>query len=62
MQEVVDDIIDLDRYPLHRSESAEWLELVHLCRSQLADDGMFELAEFLLPQTLARTVAAATQA
>lgn len=43
-------IIDLDRYPLHRTGSAEWQSLVAACRNELAQQGMFDLAGFMQPE------------
>ncbi|APX10846.1 2OG-Fe(II) oxygenase [Tateyamaria omphalii] len=46
-------IIDLDRYPLHRPQSAAWHALVHHAKSGLARDGLFNLEGFMQPQALA---------
>lgn len=43
------DIIDLDRYPLDRPGSAEWQAMVDQARADLAKEGMFDLAGFLRP-------------
>ncbi len=47
------DIIDLDRYPLDRPDSTEWLALVAQAKTDLAKDGMFNLEGFLRPQVTA---------
>ena len=43
MRPVIEDIIDLDRYPLDRLESAEGQALVSYCREELMLRGMFNL-------------------
>ncbi|BCG96330.1 HalD/BesD family halogenase [Mesorhizobium sp. 131-2-1] len=43
------DILDLDRYPLDREGSPEWARLVEACAAALADNGMFNLEGFLRP-------------
>lgn len=43
------DAVDLRRYPLDRSESAEWVALVERCRAALRRDGMFNLEGFMPP-------------
>jgi hypothetical protein len=50
-------IIDLDRYPLDRLDSAKGEVLVARCRDDLARDGMFNLAGFVRPDALRRAVA-----
>ncbi len=37
------DFLDLERYPLDRAHSPEWLALVARCRADLSRDGMFNL-------------------
>jgi 2OG-Fe(II) oxygenase superfamily len=51
------DIIDLDRYPLHRPDSPEWQATVDKARADLAAEGMFDLQGFLRPAALAQAVA-----
>ena len=51
------DILDLERYPLHRPGSADWLALVGRCRTDLARDGMFDLDGFVRPAAVERTIA-----
>ena len=41
------DILDLDRFPLHELESVAGRELVARCREELADTGMFNLSGFV---------------
>jgi hypothetical protein len=48
----IDDVVDLDRYPITQPESPAWMELVTSARAQLADDGCLTLAGFLLPEAL----------
>lgn len=42
-------LIDLDRYPLDRPDSAQWRALADRCRADLERDGMFNLEGFLRP-------------
>jgi hypothetical protein len=48
----MDDLIDLDRYPLHRPADAA--ALVSRCRQELDDTGMFNLEGFVLPGPIGR--------
>ncbi|QKD04928.1 HalD/BesD family halogenase [Mesorhizobium loti] len=45
----MNDILDLDRYPLDREGSAEWKRLVEQSIAALETDGMFNLEGFLRP-------------
>ncbi|RUX02897.1 MAG: 2OG-Fe(II) oxygenase [Mesorhizobium sp.] len=45
----MEDILDLDRYPLDREGSPEWDRLVQQSIAALAADGMFNLEGFLRP-------------
>ncbi|TIT36083.1 MAG: 2OG-Fe(II) oxygenase [Mesorhizobium sp.] len=45
----MEDILDLDRYPLDREGSPEWDRLVEQSLAALAADGMFNLEGFLRP-------------
>ncbi|WP_299769784.1 2OG-Fe(II) oxygenase [uncultured Tateyamaria sp.] len=47
------DIIDLDRYPLHRPQSPEWDALVAHAKDGLVRDGLFNLPGFMQPAALA---------
>ena len=49
-------LIDTDRYPLHRPDSAEYAALVERCRAQLADQGTYDLVGFLQPHAIERAV------
>lgn len=51
------DIIDLDSYPLDREGSPEWDALVAASKAELASGGMFNLEGFLKPGVAARAVA-----
>ncbi|MCX7888713.1 MAG: 2OG-Fe(II) oxygenase [Rhodobacteraceae bacterium] len=54
----MDDLLDLETYPLDRPGSPGWTALVAECRARLASDGMFDLPGFMRPDALARAVAA----
>ena len=47
-------LVDLDRYPLNRSEGAAYRLLVEQVRADLAAHGMFTLPAFLRPEIAAR--------
>lgn len=51
------DILDLERYPLHRVGSAPWVKLVDRCKADLAENGMFNLEGLVKPEALVKTVA-----
>jgi hypothetical protein len=51
------DIIDLNRYPLHRPGSPEWRIMVDQCRDALAKQGMFDLVGFMRPAARAQAIA-----
>ena len=51
------DILDLDRYPLDKPGTPEWLAMVDRCRADLALKGMFNL-EGLMFETVAADAAA----
>jgi hypothetical protein len=51
------DILDLDRYPLHKHGTPAWTALVEKCRADLARDGMFNLEGLVRPEALTRAVA-----
>jgi hypothetical protein len=46
------DILDLDRYPLHKIGSLQWQALVDRCKADLARDGMFNLDGLVKPEAL----------
>ncbi|MBM3614085.1 MAG: 2OG-Fe(II) oxygenase [Alphaproteobacteria bacterium] len=51
------DIIDLDTYPLDKPGTQGYDALVARCRRALARDGMFDLAGFLRPKALEQALA-----
>ncbi|TMV10354.1 2OG-Fe(II) oxygenase [Ruegeria sediminis] len=51
------DILDLDRFPLHRPHDPDWRSLVDRCRADLARKGMFNLEGLMRPEVAARAVA-----
>jgi hypothetical protein len=51
------DILDLDRYPLHKPGTPAWTALVEKCRADLARDGMFNLEGLVSPDAITRAVA-----
>lgn len=51
------DVLDLARYPIDRTDSAERALLVDRCRAELAADGMFNLPGFLRPEMIAADIA-----
>lgn len=48
------DILDLDRFPLHRPNSPEWRTLVKQCRADLRAEGMFNLDGLMRPAIAAQ--------
>lgn len=44
------DILDLQRYPLDKEGTAQWLEMVDTARSELQANGMFNLKQLLRPE------------
>lgn len=55
------DLVDLERYPVHRPHSPRWEEAVAEARAGLADLGAAELPGFLTPQGVAAAVADAVE-
>lgn len=53
---LMEDILDLDRYPLDRPGSAAWSDLVVRCQSELARDGMFNLDGLVQAGAVARAM------
>lgn len=51
------DILDLDRFPIDQPGSPAWANLVAACRTDLARDGMFNLAGLLRTEVAQRAVA-----
>ena len=54
---MIENILDLDRYPLDREGSPEWQKLVEESKAALAANGMFNLEGFLRPGIAERAVA-----
>ncbi|MBZ9990661.1 2OG-Fe(II) oxygenase [Mesorhizobium sp. BH1-1-5] len=54
---MLENILDLDRYPLDREGSAEWQRLVDESKAALAANGMFNLEGFLRPGIAEKAVA-----
>lgn len=53
----MEDILDLDHYPVHRPESVAGRALIDRCIADLEKNGMFNLAGFIRPEPLASAVA-----
>jgi hypothetical protein len=53
----MDDTLDLARYPLNRPGTDEWHALVTRCRTDLAQEGMFNLEGLVKPVALTKAVA-----
>ena len=51
------DILDLNRYPLDKPGTAAWIALISRCKADLAKDGMFNLEGLVKPAALSKTVA-----
>jgi hypothetical protein len=54
---MIENFLDLDRYPLDREGSPEWQKLVDESKAALAANGMFNLEGFLRPGMAERAVA-----
>jgi hypothetical protein len=54
---MIENILDLDRYPLDREGSPEWQRLVDESKAALAANGMFNLEGFLRPGIAEKAVA-----
>ena len=54
---MIENILDLDRYPLDREGSPEWQRLVDESKAALAANGMFNLEGFLRPGIAQKAVA-----
>jgi hypothetical protein len=48
------DILNLERYPLHKPGSPEWNDLVHRCKADLARDGMYNLDDLMRPEAISK--------
>ncbi len=53
---VMQEILDLDRYPLDQPGSAAWGDLVSRCQTDLATEGMFNLDGLVRPGAIARAM------
>lgn len=49
----LDDIVDLDRYPIDQPTTAAWQDLVTTMRAQLVSEGAVQLPAFIRPAALA---------
>jgi len=58
--QVPEGVVDLDRFPLHASDTPTYRELLAYCREELAEDGCCSVPGFLRPETLARIATEAT--
>jgi len=56
----MEQLLDLDRYPLDNLQSARGQDLVAACRSDLAVRGLFNLEGFIRPRALEKCVAELT--
>ncbi len=54
---VIEDIIDLDTYPIHRLDSPVRAELVAETRSQMDAHGCFRISDFVRPEAIASMLA-----
>ena len=52
------DILDLDRYPLHKPGSKQWMELVSRCHTDLSNTGMYSLDGFMRPSVAVKAASA----
>jgi alkylated DNA repair dioxygenase AlkB len=50
------DILDLDRYPIDKPGSTQWIALVEKCQADLERDGMFNLEGFVKLEALSKAV------
>ena len=51
------DILNLELFPLDQPDKTAYRDLVHRCQADLARDGMYNLAGFLRPEIAAKTAA-----
>lgn len=52
----MDQLVDLEHYPINRPDSPAHADLVADCRARLARDGMFDLPGFMRPEMVAQAV------
>lgn len=55
------DVVDLERYPIHRLDSQEGQALIKECRKVLAESGVCHLEGFITPQAVAAMIEFAGQ-
>ena len=55
----IEEVIDLDRYPLHDPTHARYRELLDYCRAELRDDGCCSVPGFFRSEAIARCAAMA---
>ena len=53
----MEDVIDLERYPIDRPGSPGWRRLVDDCRAELDRNGLFNLPDFFRQEALAGAIA-----
>ena len=53
----MNDILDLDRYPINQQDSTAYHQLVAACQKAMAENGMFNLDGFVRPTAIARAAA-----
>lgn len=53
----MDNIIDLDLFPINQPDTGRYRDLVNTCRTALRRDGMFNLVGFLKPEAADKAVA-----
>jgi len=53
---MIENIIDLERYPLNRLDSEDGQKLVKQCQQDLAETGLFNLQGFLLPDAIEQAI------
>jgi 2OG-Fe(II) oxygenase superfamily len=51
------DILNLERYPLDKIGSPQWLALVDRCKADLVRDGMFNLDDLMRPEAIEKSLA-----
>ena len=53
----MEDVIDLQKYPIDRPDSPGWRQLVADCRAQIDRNGLYNLPGFLRQEALSRSIA-----
>ena len=51
--DIIRTLVDLDRYPIHKINTAEGAEFIQSCRSHMAEHGWCNLDDFIRPDALA---------